>query len=63
MKLLGIALIAVGLGALVYQWINREELAQNKEAKAQPTLAWSMYVGALSMAVGTFILMGKKKTS
>lgn len=63
MKLLGIALVAIGLGALVYHWINREQLVQKKEAKALPTIAWPMYAGALSMAAGTFILMGKKKTN
>ena len=63
MKLLGIALVAIGLGALVYQWMNKEELVKKAEANAQPTLAWPMYVGALSTAAGTFILMGKKKTT
>jgi len=63
MKVLGIVLVGIGLAALVFQWSNKKTIVNNNGKKAMPTLGWPMYVGALSMAAGSFILLGKKKNN
>ena len=62
MKWLGIVLVGIGIAALVFQYGNKQPMSESIDGKkATPTLGWPMYVGALSMAAGAFILMGKKK--
>ena len=62
MKWLGSVLVGIGIAALVFQYGNKQPMSESINGKnSTPTLGWPMYVGALSMAAGAFILMGKKR--
>lgn len=61
MKIIGIILIGIGIAALIFQFSNKKVLSSVNGQRSVPTLGWPMYVGALSMAAGSFILLGKKK--
>ncbi len=61
MKIVGLLLVATGIAALIFQWVNKDDVVKTTDQKKLPTLGWPMYAGAVAMAAGTFILMGRRK--
>ncbi len=65
MKAFAICLIFIGISLLLFQAFNQKKIPSNSTASTGVAdtgdVPWYMYGGALSMAAGVFILMGRKK--
>ncbi len=68
MKIIGIILITIGIGLLVfrgYSFSKNERLSKTGSTvirkKMEEKVIWPQYAGAFAMAVGVFILIGRNK--